>query len=149
MKLAEGILQRADILKKNEHIQNRIRPNLIVTEDKKPQEDPIKLLAQLRSAIQDFESIVIRINKTNNKTMIDEKTQLMAALAKRDALKLLAEKLRSIQEAGQISHHSSTVNLKSTIDFAKLQVEIDQTGRAFRELDSKIQEINWTTELED
>src|SRR5690554_86994 len=148
MKLAEGLLLRADLLKKIEHLQNRIRPVLIVSDDKLPQEDPDKLLAQLRKAIQDLESLIIRINKTNNETIIDGEGPLMEALAKRGSLKMLSEKLRNIRYAAQINN-SGDSNLKTTIDIKKLQTEMDQTGRAFREIDSKIQEINWLTELKE
>ena len=148
MKLAEGLLLRADIMKKIEHLQNRIRPVLIVSDDKLPQEDPDKLLAQLRKAIKDLESLVIRINKTNNETNVEGEGLLMEALAKRDSLKMLSEKLRNIRYAAQINN-SGDNNLKTTINIKKLQTEMDQTGRAFREIDSKIQEINWLTELKD
>lgn len=146
MKLAEGLLLRADLLKKIEQLQNRIRPVLIVSDDKQPQEDPDKLLAQLRKAIQDLETLVVRINKTNNDTLVEGEGTLMEALAKRDALKMLSEKLRNIRYAAQIDN-SGDATLKTTIDIKKLQVEMDQTGRAFRELDSKIQELNWLTVL--
>ena len=148
MKLAEALLLRSDLMKKIEHIQNRIRPVLIVSEDKKPQEDPTKLIAELRTAIQDLEILVIRINKTNNEININGEGSLMEALVKRDSLKMLSEKLRNIRYAAQIDN-SGDANLKTTIDIKKLQTEMDQTGRAFREIDSKIQELNWLTELKD
>lgn len=148
MKLAEGLLLRADLMKKIEHLQNRIRPVLIVSDNKLPQEDPDKLLAQLRKAIQDLESLVIRINKTNNETIVEGEGLLMEALAKRDSLKMLSEKLRNIRYAAQVNN-SGESNLKTTISIKNLQAEMDQTGRAFREIDSKIQEINWLTELKD
>ena len=148
MKLAEALLLRADLMKKIEQLQNRIGPVLIVSDDKKPQEDPNKILAQLRTAIQDLESIIIRINKTNNETPVEGEGTLMEALAKRDSLKMLSEKLRNIRFAAQVNN-SGEVNLKTTIDIKKLQTEMDQTGRAFREVDSKIQEINWLTELKE
>ncbi|MBJ7881746.1 DIP1984 family protein [Gelidibacter salicanalis] len=148
MKLAEALLLRADLLKKIEQLQNRIRPVLIVSDNKLPQEDPDKLLAQLRKAIQDLEALVISINKTNNDTPIEGEGMLMEALAKRDSLKMLSEKLRTIRYAAQINN-SGEANLKTTIDIKKLQVEMDQTGRAFREIDSKIQEANWLTVLKD
>jgi hypothetical protein len=148
MKLAEGLLLRADLKKKIEQLESRIRPILIVTDGKSPQEDPIKLLAQLRKAIQDFEAIVNRINKTNNTTVIEGHGLLMNVLAKRDSLKLLAEKLRIIRQAAQISNVGYN-NIQTTVDIHKLQAEIDQTGRTFREIDSKIQEINWLTTLEE
>ncbi len=148
MKLAEGLLLRADLMKKIEHLQNRIRPVLIVSDDKLPQEDPIKLLALIRKAVKDLEEVVIRVNKTNNETYVGEGVLLMEALAKRDSLKMLSEKLRNIRQAAQINHSSYT-KLTATVDIKALQVEMDQTGRAFREIDSKIQEINWLTELKD
>lgn len=147
MKLAEGLLIRADLIKKIEHLVNRIKPVLIVSDDKEPQEDPTKLLAQLRKANQDLETIIVRINKTNNETFIEDGVTMMEGLAKRDALKLLSEKLRIIRQGAQVNNSYSTEKQKATVDIKALQIEIDQTGRAFRELDSKIQERNWLTEL--
>ncbi|WP_233885738.1 DIP1984 family protein [Tenacibaculum piscium] len=146
MKLAEGLLLRADLMKKIEQLQNRIRPVLIVSGDKLPQENPNKLLAQLRKAIQDLQFLVIRINKTNNQTLVAGQGTLMEALAKRDALKMLSEKLRNIRYDAQVNN-SGDANLKTTIDIKKLQTEMDVTARNFRELDSKIQETNWLTML--
>ena len=148
IKLAEGLLLRADLMKKIEHLQNRIKPVLIVSDDKLPQEDPEKLLAQLRNAIQDLESIIIRINKTNNETHVEGEGILMEALAKRDSLKMLSEKLRNIRQAAQI-YNTGDTDLKTIISIKNLQIEMDQIGRAFREIDSKIQEINWLTQLKD
>lgn len=147
MKLAEALLWRSDLLKKVEHLQDRIRPVLIITEGKTPQEDPAELIAKLRDTILKFEEIVVRINKTNNNTQIEGEGTLMVALARRDALKMLSEKLRNIRQSAQLNNQSSNNDLKATVDVKKLQVEIDQTGRAFREVDSKIQEVNWLTEL--
>ena len=146
MKLAEGLLLRADLTKKIEHLVNRIRPVLIVSDEKKPQEDPVKLLALLRKANKDLESIVVKINRTNNETYIGEGETVMEALAKRDSLKLLSEKLRIIRQGAQINNMGSYRQI-ATVDIKALQIEIDQTGRAFREIDSKVQEINWLTEL--
>ena len=148
MKLAEGLLLRADILKKIEHLQNRIRPVLIVSDDKVPQEDPEELLAQMRKAIRDLETLIVRINKTNNETLVEGEGSLMEALARRDSLKMLSEKLRNIRFAAQVDN-SSVNKLTATIDIKNLQTEMDQTGRAFREIDSKIQEINWLTQLKE
>src|SRR5690606_4900037 len=139
---AEGLLLRADLIKKIEHLQNRIRPVLIVSDDKSPQEDPVELLAKMRTALHELEDIIVRINNTNNNTQIEGYKSLMEALAKRDALKMLSERLRNIRFSAQVNN-SGDANLQATIDIKKLQIEMDETGRAFRELDSKIQEINW------
>ena len=148
MKLAEALLLRADLLRKIEQLQNRIRPVLIVSDDKQPQEDPAKLMAQLRKTIQDLEALVVKINTTNNVTAVPGYGNLMQALARRDALKMLSEKLRTIRYAAQVNN-SGEKALKTTIDIKKLQAEMDQTGRDFRTLDSTIQEINWSTIIKD
>ena len=128
---------------------NRIRPVLIVLDDKKPQEDPVKLLAQLRKTNQNLESIIVKINKTNNETFIGDGVTVMEALAKRDSLKLLSEKLRTIRQGAQLNNSGPYGRQMATVDIDALQIEIDQTGRAFREIDSKVQEINWLTELKE
>jgi hypothetical protein len=71
---------------------------------------------------------------------------LMEALAQRDSLKMLSEKLRNIRQGSQIN---GRYDIRATLDIKALQIEIDQTGRSFREIDSKIQELNWLTELKD
>jgi hypothetical protein len=149
MKLAEGLLLRADLIKKIEHLVNRVRPLLVVADDKQPQEDPVKLLAQIRKANLDLNSIIVRINKTNNETYMEDGLTLMEGLAKRDSLKLLSEKLRNIREWSQIDNRNSYGRQSTTVDINDLQIEIDQTGRSFREIDSKIQELNWLTELKE
>jgi hypothetical protein len=149
MKLAEGLLLRADLIKKIEHLVNRVRPLLVVADDKQPQEDPVKLLAQIRKTNQDLNSIIVRINKTNNETYMNDGLTLMEGLAKRDALKLLSEKLRNIREWSQIDNRNSYGRQIATVNINDLQIEIDQTGRYFREIDSKIQELNWLTELKE
>jgi hypothetical protein len=148
MKLAEGLLLRADLMKKIENFQSRLRPILIVSNNTNPQEDPIKLLAQLRKSIQDLREIIVRINRTNNDTPIEGEGSLMEALAKRDSLKLLSERLRLVRQGAQINNAGYS-NQTATVDIKNLQIEIDQTGRSFREVDSKIQEANWLTELKE
>ena len=112
MKLAEGLLLRADLKKKIEHLQNRIRPVLIVSDGRTPQEDPVKLMAQLRKTIQDFETIVVRINRTNNQTFLEGEGTLMEALAKRDSLKILAFALICMICAGYLHSQTKMPNLK-------------------------------------
>lgn len=146
MKLAEALLLRSDLQKKITQIATRIRPYMIVRNGVEPQEDPKKLLAQLRNANQELEHIIVRINKTNMETYLQDGRSLMEGLAERDALKNIISQLRQIRQAAQISSQSYN-DLRATIKISDLQSEIDQMGRAFREIDTQIQGINWTTEL--
>ena len=65
MKLAEALLLRADLQRKITQLTSRITPVLIVRRNNKPQEDPIKLLAQLRESVTKLQGIIVKINRTN------------------------------------------------------------------------------------
>ncbi|MBR5980520.1 MAG: hypothetical protein IK035_00805, partial [Firmicutes bacterium] len=41
----------------------------------------------------------------------------------------------------------SEIVIQSTVSVAKLQKQVDALSKELRELDEKIQELNWTTEL--
>lgn len=148
MKLAEALLLRADLQKKVTQLTSRITPVMIIQEGNKPQEDSVKLLAQLRKAILELKEIIIKINKTNIFTFLSDGRPVMEGLAERDALKTLITQLRTIRQSAQINQQSYS-KLKTTIKVTDLQSEIDQMGRAFREIDSQIQGINWATELKE
>lgn len=148
MKLAEALLLRSDLQKKITQLTSRITPNLKVQKGHKPQEDPVKILAQLRKAVADFEAIVIKINKTNILTILPDGRTLMEGLAQRDGLKTMVAQLRLIRQHSVISNMGYS-NIEATMKIKDIQSEIDQTGRKFREIDSIIQGLNWTTELID
>ncbi|MDB4727981.1 DIP1984 family protein [Saprospiraceae bacterium] len=146
MKLAEALLLRADLQRKIASLNARITPLLIIRKGRDPQEDPIKLLAIMRKAIADLEVIVVKINKTNVITKLNDERTLMEALANRDALKSMVEQLRMIRRSAQLNGHSYD-DMRTTVNVKNLQSEIDQTGRSFRELDSQVQGLNWTTDI--
>ncbi len=146
MKLAEALLLRSDFQKKIAQLTSRLQPIMLVKSSQEPQEDPSKLLAQLRKTIIDLEEIIIRINKTNIHTKMPDDRTLMEGLAERDSLKTLVEQLRVLRQSAQVNIHSS-YDLKNTIKLKDIQSELDQTGRKFRELDTEIQGLNWTIEL--
>jgi len=150
MKLAEALLLRADLQKKISRLTSRITPNMVVLAGKSPQEDPAKLMAQLRKTITDLQKLIVKINITNVITTDEGGKTLMENLAVRDAYKTQLEQLRLIRQSAQIHGQSSSYNNPvNTIKVSVLQSEIDQTGRAFREIDTKIQGLNWLTDLRD
>ena len=58
--------------------------------------------------------------------------------------------LAGIAEAGstrQDRYSKSEVRFVATVSVGKLQTEVDQLAKRYRELDTRLQELNWKTEL--
>lgn len=150
MKLAEALILRADLQKRIEQLKNRIKNNALIQEGDVLNENPEELLKELEMCISELTSIIKRINKTNSQTMFNGELTIADALAERDGMWEKRLALAHVVESGIIRHdrYSRTeVKFISTIDINKLQKEIDKLSREFRELDTKIQGLNWTIEL--
>ena len=149
MKLAEALVQRADIQKRLAQLRNRLTLNARVQEGEAPAEDPYLLLKELDSSISQLEVLITRINKTNAET-IDGDKSMTALLAKRDCLRIQADIMREFLEeasATVMRGTKSEVVVKSSVSVAELQKQTDAASKELRDLDIRIQSLNWTTEL--
>ena len=149
MKLAEGLILRADQQKHMEQLRQRLSDNALTQEGEKPAEDPRELLQELSRCAEQLQTLVARINLTNAATRKEGKT-LTELLANREILSLQVSILRSTLEAAsrkvQRGTHSE-VKILSTLDVPALRKELDHMSQDLRKLDTTIQEANWLTEL--
>ena len=152
MKLAEALLLRAEHQKKLEELEARIQANLKVQEGDELQEDPEALLQAAMAEQEALCALVRRINRTNHALHLEGNMTLSDALAERDMLRgkraLLARVAESARNRDYRLTHSE-VKMRLMVDQGKLQKEIDALSKQFRELDTRIQGINWTSELLD
>ena len=149
MKLANALSERADLQKRLAQIQIRLNNNAKVQEGQKPAEDPAALLKEMETVCARLEALISGINLTNSRTLSDG-TSLTALLARRDMLKQRLSLMRSFLDnaSATVDRYSrSEIVIKSTVPVAKLQKQVDDLSKELRELDEKIQELNWTTDL--
>lgn len=149
MKLAAALIERADLQTRLTQLQTRLLNNAKVQEDVKPNEDPKDLLKELDEISKQLEDYIYRINMTNAATLVDE-TPLTSLLAKKDVLTKKIGILRAFlnESSALVDRYSlKEIKIDSTVDVAKLQKDLDALSKELRELDQKIQEINWTTDL--
>ncbi len=149
MKLANALSERADLQKRLAQIQIRLNNNAKVQEGQKPAEDPAALLKEMEAVCARLEALISGINLTNSRTLSDG-TSLTALLAHRDMLKQRLSLMRSFLDnaSATVDRYSrSEIVIKSTVPVAKLQKQVDDLSKELRELDEKIQELNWTTDL--
>ena len=94
--------------------------------------------------------LIQKVNKTNCMTIFSDSKTVADILAERDRIWDKRIILSHLIENAVIKHDRyshSEVTIISTIEVANVQKEVDKLAKEFRELDTKIQAMNWTTEL--
>jgi len=150
MKLAEALVLRADQKKRIEQLRQRIIRNAKVQEGQKPAEDPDALIKELESISEELLGLIQRINKTNSNTEYEQGASLADAIARRDILVLKNTIYRDLAQAATVTQDirtKSEVKFIGTVKVSQIQERADELAKTHRELDTKIQEMNWKTEL--
>lgn len=150
MKLAEALILRADIQKRFQQIQQRLLNNAKVQEGDEPSEKPEELLTEIERTSNELESLIKRINKTNTNTQFTGNKSLTDALAERDVLEMKRNVYFNLANTASVSQQRigrSEIKFISIVDVKEIQKQADQFAKEYRELDAKIQELNWNTEL--
>lgn len=150
MKLAEALILRADHQKRIEQLRARLLVNARVQEGEAPAENPQELIEELERVSDALARLIQRINATNAMTNLSEGVTLSEALANRDVLGRKQAVYRDLAQAAAIRNDRYTrseVKFTATVNVAQIQRRADELAREHRELDARIQEANWQTEL--
>jgi hypothetical protein len=150
MKLAEALIRRADAQKRIAQLRQRLNNSAMVQEGTEPAEDPARLLAELDRAIAEMTALVKQINKTNAVTPFDATRTITDVLAERDGILLERSVLQGLVQAATVTtqrYSRSEVKYFATINVAQVQDRIDDLARQHREMDTRIQELNWLVDL--
>lgn len=152
MKLAEALILRADCQKRIGQLKSRLHTNAKVQEGDVPAETPQDLIAELGRVAAELLDLIQRINRTNSTTVFAGTATISDALAERDVLMLQRAAYVELAQHASISHDRysrSEVKYIATIKIADIQKRADELAKNYRELDTRIQELNWQTELAD
>ena len=149
MKLAEALNQRADLQKRIAQLRERLSNNVKVQEGDEPAEKPEDLFKELEGALKELESLIVRINRTNQETVWEGKS-LTEMIAGKDVLSLQLSVLRTALESANVRsdrYSRNEIKFVRTVDVNYLQKKVDDLSRDLRTLDSKLQQANWMTDL--
>jgi tRNA C32,U32 (ribose-2'-O)-methylase TrmJ len=150
MKLASALSERSDLQRRLSELIRRLENNAKVQDGDQPAENPEALLTEMNQAFTRLEELIAHINLTNAKTVSGDAT-LTELLARRDCLKQRVNMMRSFLEAASAKvdrYSTKEIKVTSTVSVSELQKQNDKLSKELRELDEKIQELNWTTELQ-
>ena len=151
MKLAEALILRADCQKRLEQLKGRLLRSAKVQEGDEPAENPQDLIAEVERVAAQLLDLVQRINRTNSRTSYGDERSISDALALRDVLALrrtLYGDLAQTASVTQDRYTRSEVKYRSTINVREVQKQADDLARSYREIDARIQELNWQTEVD-
>lgn len=151
MKLAEALARRADLTTRITELRGRALAAAQHQEGDEPVEDPTALVVAADGAADDLQALMVAINTTNLSTEIEGGVTVTAALARRDVLRLRHRFRVELAEraSGSFGFRSlrSEIRLVSSVDVRAVRGEADAIARDLRELDTRLQEVNWATEL--
>ncbi|WP_419960939.1 DIP1984 family protein [Psychrobacillus sp. BM2] len=150
MKLAEALILRSDYQKRMEQLKNRLLQNSKIQEGESPNEDPKVLIKELDQILGDLKQLIKKINNTNLQTAFDDRQSLTDALTERDLLGQERKIYSALLDAAAMQHdrYSRTeIKYVTTINVRETQKYVDELSQKHRLLDTKIQEINWLTNV--
>ncbi|MBB4824827.1 ribosomal protein S18 [Sporosarcina luteola] len=150
VKLAEALITRADYQKRIEQLKMRISNNVKIQEGEQPAEDPNVLLTELNDVLKELTSLIQRINRMNCSVAFDDTRTLADALTERDQLwekRLVLSKVAEQASVRTDRYSRAEIKVISSVDVVGIQKQVDQLSKEFRELDTKIQGLNWSVDL--
>ena len=151
MKLAEALSIRADLQKKVAQLKERIKESAKVQEGDEPCDNVEELYKELDEALVQLEDLIYRINITNVQ-IVQDGDSLTRLIAKRDVLSMRVKALKEVVNYvadNDTRFGRNELKYVRTIDIKALRKEADTYAKQYRELDLKIQSLNWTVDLVD
>ena len=148
MKLAEALSIRADLQRRISQLKSRLKDSSKIQEGDTPAEDVNDLYKELDDCLMQLDELTYRINHTNMQTVHEGET-LTRMIARKDILTLRISVMRDV-----LSHviendryGRNEIKYIRTIDVPAFRKEMDAYAKRLRELDLKLQSLNWTVDL--
>ena len=150
MKLAEALAERSDSQKRLEEIRDRLERSARIQEGEEPAEDSGQLLSETDRIYARLLEHISAINRTNSQTAFDNERTISDVIAERDVIGKRRDFLAGVAGSANSRwdrYSKSEVRYVMTVPVAKLRADADQLAKRYRDLDLRIQELNWKTEL--
>lgn len=148
MKLAEALSVRADLQRRISQLKSRLKDSSKIQEGDTPAEDVNDLYKELDDCLMQLDELTYRINNTNMQTVHEGET-LTRMIARKDTLTLRISVMRDVLKhvIENDRYGRNEIKYIRTIDIPAFRKEMDAYAKKLRELDLKLQSLNWTVDL--
>lgn len=151
MKLAEALLERAELHKRVESLRARVVANASYQEGETPNEDAAQLLTEGVETTRQIAKLVAAINLTNATVKAPDGRSLTELLALRESLRMEHSLVVSAADAGSNNRGyrqmRSELRQMSALPVNELRARADALALELRSVDSLIQRTNWEADL--
>lgn len=150
MKLAELLIERAEIQRRIAQLSSRLNCFATVQEGAEPPIKPDVMLKSVDELHVELEEIIKKINHANSNVYLENEISLADAIIARDILKSRRNVYDNLSKAGQIQdqrYSKKEIRMVSTIDVENIIHVTDELSKNIRLIDSKIQAKNWEVEV--
>ncbi|HQY95194.1 DIP1984 family protein [Caldilinea sp.] len=151
MKLAEALIERANLQRRLDALKARMNASARVQAGDTPAEDAMALLNEYERIAADLLDVIRRINATNAAAEIETGVSLVDAIVVRDLLRKRQQAYADLADAamGKTERYFTAPEPRyaRVVDVAVLRKQADELGREARELDTRLQGANWTINL--
>ena len=149
MKLAEALSLRKDLETRISKIKDRLENVVRIQEGDQPAEDPQELIGELDRCLTQLEHLIYSINVTNMQIVTEDGQTMTKLLAERDVLNKRISVLRNTfnEASNSGSRYRNEIRYVTTIEVKPLRQQLDNYSQQYRQLDMKIQKLNFTNDL--
>ena len=151
MLLAEALLRKAVLKKELEALEQRMSESARVPHDEEPVDDYLILLDNYNEKEYELREMSLKILSTNNKTVFTEGETISQAIIRRDSLKRVVSMYNKLLSAatggGRGLFSSRDIKYKRIVNMDKVRADMNIAAMQYRDLDVKLQQLNWNTEL--
>ena len=150
MKLAEALSIRKDLEMQISKLKKLLESTVKVQEGDVPTEAPEVFMKELDNHLKQLEHFIYRINMTNMSIKDESGKTMTKLLAERDVLRKRIDVLQNtFNQVSELTNRYGRNEIKNviTIDAKSLRTELNHYSQLYRELDMRIQTLNFTHEL--
>ena len=151
MFLAEALIRKAVLKKELDALEQRMCESARIPHDEEPVDDYLILLDSYHEKEGELLDISLRIQATNNSAAFKEGETISQAIVRRDSLKRTVSMnnklLGAATSGGRGLFSNRDVKYKRVVDMSMVRTSMDNAAKQYRDLDVKLQQLNWNTEL--
>lgn len=151
MKLAEALIIRGEIQKDLAWVKDQLVKSAKVQEGERPPEEPAELMDRAERKSEALRALLVRINEANLRSRDALGASLTELLALRDVLRIkhgIYADAYAESTSKEERYSRGEIRWERAVDSQVLRKRIEALSREIRDINIRIQKLNWEIDIE-